>query len=233
MKQQFWKDRRMSSKDCSGWTKQSTTATVRKIDTWMSIWTKKDTHKRRNPRVLSDVQLPRKSKLRDGYLCKRESTSKIQIHFPGSVFNGTIKINCSNRRKSMQPIVVNGKKGKTGVAAIVQAKVTNTTVNTLVQRMIQLFQLLGSSAWTNTKMGGITKTLGMSFKHHVARATKDLVQLLARKQRQVLRKLRRFTWAINSLCMHNIALHPSAKAANLLTTNQSKAANPIKSSRTL
>ena len=92
----------------------------------------------------------------------------------------------------MQLIVVNGKRGKRSVAARVQAKVTNTTVNTLVQRMIQLFQLLGSSARTNTKMEGITKTLGMSLQHHVARATKDLVQLLARK-RKVLRKLRRFT----------------------------------------
>lgn len=158
----------------------------------MSTWTNKDTVKRRNPRVLSDVQRPRKSKLRDGYLCRRESTSNRQIHSPGSVYNGTIKINCSNRRKSMQLIVVNGKRGKRSVAAIVQAKVTNTTVNTLVQRMIQLFQLLGSSARTNTKMEGITKTLGMSLQHHVARATKDLVQLLARK-RKVLRKLRRFT----------------------------------------
>ena len=74
---------------------QSTTATVRKTDTWMSTWTNKDTVKRRNPRVLSDVQLPRKSKLRDGYLCRRESTSNRQIHSPGSVYNGTIKINCS------------------------------------------------------------------------------------------------------------------------------------------
>jgi len=63
MKQQFWNDRRRSSKDCSGWTMQSTTATVRKTDTWMSTWTNKDTVKRRNTRVLSDVQLPRKSKL--------------------------------------------------------------------------------------------------------------------------------------------------------------------------
>jgi hypothetical protein len=137
MKQQFWKDRERSSKDFNGWTSQSTTAMVWKTDIWMSISIKKDISKRRNLRVLPDVQLPQKWKLREDCLSRRENTNSWQIHSQGNVCNGTIKINCSNRRKSLQPIGVNGKRASIIVVEIVQERVTKTFVNTLIQKLIQ------------------------------------------------------------------------------------------------